>query len=124
MIGLTATQGVESIYLELAQRCAHSVSLAIAREGPDALQMMVLGAPFEGLGAVSVESDSRVSFARDVHEMNLSELKVYNLRSEVLFATHSDEIYLTTTIRFGLPEQKTIFWKYPKADLENQRSKP
>ncbi len=95
LIGLTANQVIESIYLEQAQRRAQSISRAVVDIAPAAWSSMMTRETLTESQIASYRSDLREAFAGEVSAMNLFELKVYNLDREVLFATHKDEIGTT-----------------------------
>ena len=90
LIGLTARYVTESIYLELAQRRAQTIARAVAAHAPVSWSQLMAGRALADLQAPA--EDLLSSFADEVREQNLSELKVYDLNRKVLFATNADEI--------------------------------
>lgn len=90
LIGTTAWRATESIYLELAQRRAQNISRAVALHAPAPWQDLMTGKSFAELGSTTAILVK--AFTDEVQELNLSELKVYDLNRRVLFATHAKEI--------------------------------
>jgi adenylate cyclase len=95
LIGFTAGQIVESIYLELAQRRAQTIARAVDRHAPDAWRELMAGRTSADLTHGDRKTALNEAFAGEVEELNLSELKVYSLDRKVLFATHREEIGTT-----------------------------
>lgn len=92
LIGMTAREVVGSIYLELAQRRAQTIARAVEVAAPDAWQALMSGQTAEELAHLSGAQPLRKAFSDEVRELNLPELKVYDLERKVLFATISSEI--------------------------------
>ena len=92
LIGFTAGQVVESIYLELAQRRAQTIARAVDHHEPKAWHALMTEQTVRGPGDSAEGAALNKAFADEVRELNLSELKVYNLQRVVLFATHTEEI--------------------------------
>lgn len=95
LVGITATQIVESIYLELAQRRAQTIARAVADHAPKAWRELMSGRTVADLTRQMGGAALIKAFADEVKELNLLELKVYNLDRKVLFATHAQEIGTT-----------------------------
>jgi len=90
LIGFTAKNVTESIYLELAQRRAQTIARAVAAQSPESWNQLMAG---RTLADLQSSAEALVSaFTNEVREQNLAELKVYDLGRKVLFATHADEI--------------------------------
>jgi len=90
LIGFTAQQVTESIYLELAQRRAQTIARAVSTQAPESWSQLMAGRTLADL-----RSDAEAlitAFTDEVRELNLIELKVYDLERKVLFATVADEI--------------------------------
>ncbi len=95
LIGFTAGQVVESIYLELAQRRAQTIARAVASKSPQAWQALMSGETIQDLRTSGGASNLMASFFDEVRELGLVELKVYDLNRKVIFATHMEEIGTT-----------------------------
>jgi hypothetical protein len=92
LLGVTAQQVTEEIYLELAQRRAQTIARAVAAAAPEPWAHLMAGRTLTELrNSADAETLSR-AFTDEVREMNLPELKVYDLERRVLFATHAEEI--------------------------------
>ena len=90
LVGFTARHVTESIYLELAQRRAQTIARAVAAAAPVAWNELMAG---RTLADLRTSARALVAaFTDEVRELDLSELKVYDLRRKVLFATNADEI--------------------------------
>lgn len=95
LIGFTAQNVVQSIYLELAQRRAQTIARAIEDGAPNAWRLLMAGKTATELSYIP-DSDKLIqAFGDEVKELGLPELKVYDLERKVLFATHADEIGTT-----------------------------
>lgn len=92
LIGMTAREVVGSIYLELAQRRAQTIARAVEVAAPDAWQALMSGQTAEDLTHLAGAQALLRAFSDEVKELNLPELKVYDLERKVLFATISSEI--------------------------------
>jgi len=92
LIGYTAGQIVESIYLELAQRRAQTIARAVSQDAPVAWQELMAGRTITDPGHTGDAALLNQAFKDEVRELELSELKVYSLDRKVLFATHPEEI--------------------------------
>lgn len=109
LTGTTALRVTESIYLELAQHRAQSLSRAVADRVPAAWKSLMSG---QTLAELQDDSTALAeAFNSEVRNLNLSELKVYDLDRRVLFATHAEEIgtresgaALLAVIRNAAPE--------------------
>lgn len=95
IIGLTARQAVEAIYLEQAQRRAQTIERSVAESSPAAWQAFMAGSSLSDLQSTGDAAILIQAFETEVREQNLTELKVYDLNRVVLYATHADEIGLT-----------------------------
>ena len=92
LLGLTAKQVIEQIYLEQAERRAGTVARAVADVAPEAWAHLITGNTLAELSSSVDAAALQKAFNDEVREMNLPELKVYDLERRVLFATNSDEI--------------------------------
>ena len=92
LLGLTAQHVIEQIYLELAQRRAQTIARAVAVNAPESWAHLMGGRTLADLQDTTDAAILKKAFTDEVREMNLSELKVYDLASKVLFATNYDEI--------------------------------
>jgi adenylate cyclase len=92
IVGFTARQAVEAIYLELAQRRAQTIERAVSETAPKAWMSLMAG-PAEGTAADPASAAELAgAFSREVRRQDLLELKVYDLSRKVLYATNADEI--------------------------------
>ena len=95
IIGVTAKQAVESIYLELAQKRAQTIARSVSEEAKDAWRALMAG---KSISELNEKADARLltaAFAAEVRQLDLLELKVYDLNRRVLYATHAKEIGTT-----------------------------
>jgi adenylate cyclase len=92
LLGITAQHVVEEIYLELAQRRAQTIARAVADVAPDPWAHLMAGTTLSELKNSSDAQLLSKAFTDEVREMNLPELKVYDMETRVLFATKADEI--------------------------------
>lgn len=92
LLGLTAKQVIEQIYLEQAERRAATIARAVADVAPDAWAHLIEGKTLAELSSSVDAAALQKAFNDEVREMNLPELKVYDLERRVLFATKVDEI--------------------------------
>lgn len=92
LLGLTAKQVIEQIYLEQAERRAATIARAVADVAPDAWAHLISGKTLAELASSVDAAALQKAFNDEVREMNLPELKVYDLDRRVLFATKSEEI--------------------------------
>lgn len=92
LLGFTAQQVIEDIYLEQAQRRAQTIARAVAETAPEAWSHLMGGQTLRELGNSPDAARLSKAFTDEVREMNLPELKVYDLERRVLFATRTDEI--------------------------------
>lgn len=105
LLGVTAQQVIEDIYLEQAQRRAQTIARAVAETAPEAWSHLMGGQTLRELGNSQDAERLSKAFTDEVREMNLPELKVYDLERRVLFATNADEIGSTEN---GEALKKTI----------------
>jgi adenylate cyclase len=91
LIGFTARHVTESIYLELAQRRAQTIARAVEYHAPKSWKQLMAGQTLADLQPATAK-DLATAFIDEVRELNLQELKVYDLERKVLFATHAEEI--------------------------------
>jgi adenylate cyclase len=90
LVWFAASQVIEAVYLELAQRQAQTIARGIAEHAPAAWNHLIHGRTTSELG-----DDAKAlvkAFGDEVEELQLAELKVYDLERKVLFATDSKEI--------------------------------
>ncbi len=92
LLGFTAGQVIEDIYLEQAQRRAQTIARAVAETAPEAWAHLMGGQTLAELSNSTDAARLSKAFTDEVREMNLPELKVYDLERRVLFATKTDEI--------------------------------
>lgn len=92
LVGLVTDQVVKSIYLELAQRRAQTIARAVAESAPEAWALLLSGQSLLDQEDPRQVALLRAAFADEEKEMGLSELKVYDLRRRVLYATDPHEI--------------------------------
>lgn len=92
LLGLAAKQVIEQIYLEQAERRAATIARAVADVAPDAWAHLIEGKTLAELSSSVDAAALQKAFNDEVREMNLPELKVYDLERRVLFATKTDEI--------------------------------
>jgi len=92
LIGFTAGKIIESVYLELAQRRAQTIARAVNDRAPTAWKALMSGHTVTDLKSSADVGALMAGFADEVKELNLSELKVYDLDRKVLFATRAEEI--------------------------------
>ncbi|MBC05029.1 adenylate/guanylate cyclase domain-containing protein [Thalassospira sp.] len=95
LIGMTAREIVGSIYLELAQRRAQTIARAVEDAAPTAWRSLMARQTAEELSHLADASLLLRAFSDEVKELNLPELKVYDLEKKVLFATNTSEIGTT-----------------------------
>jgi hypothetical protein len=86
LLGVTAQQVIEDIYLEQAQRRAQTIARAVAETAPEAWSHLMGGQTLRELGNSQDAERLSKAFTDEVREMNLPELKVYDLERRVLFA--------------------------------------
>lgn len=94
IVGLTAKNAVETIYLELAQKRAQTIERAVAGSSTDAWSALMAGRTLTDLQEMGSAAELAAAFAVEVDQQNLPELKVYDLNRQVLYATNNDEIGL------------------------------
>lgn len=87
VIGYTAKYVTESIYLELAQRRAETISRAVEAHAPEAWNRLMTQSASNGVETAAGKKELMEAFENEVHELDLSELKVYDLAGTVLYAT-------------------------------------
>lgn len=92
LLGLTAQHVVEEIYLEQAQRRAQTMARAVSVAAPVAWRHLMSGQTLAEMKNTNDADTLAETFASEVKEMNLPELKVYDHDRRVLFATKADEI--------------------------------
>jgi len=92
LLGLTAQHVVEEIYLEQAQRRAQTMARAVSVAAPVAWGHLMSGQTLTEMKKGTDADTLAQTFASEVKEMNLPELKVYDHDRRVLFATKTDEI--------------------------------
>jgi len=92
LIGFTAQQVIEEIYLELAQRRAQTIARAVESHEPAAWRDLTTGQAATLIKDSPRRKALMKAFGDEVREQKLDELKVYSLDRIVLFATHEAEI--------------------------------
>jgi len=92
LLGVTASHVVEEIYLELAQRRAQTIARAVADTAPEPWGHLMAGTTLAELQNSTDAALLSKAFTDEVREMNLPELKVYDMETRVLFATNAGEI--------------------------------
>jgi adenylate cyclase len=92
VLGITAQHVIEQIYLELAQRRAQTIARAVAEAAPTAWAHLMAGQSLTELRNSTDAAALAKAFTDEVREMNLAELKIYDIDGRVLFATNADEI--------------------------------
>ncbi|WP_281017192.1 MULTISPECIES: adenylate/guanylate cyclase domain-containing protein [unclassified Minwuia] len=92
IIGLTAREAVEAIYLELAQRRAQTIERSVRENGGEAWQALMSGRSIAQLRESDDAAGLAQAFETEVERQQLPELKVYDLNRVVLYATHAEEI--------------------------------
>lgn len=97
LLGLTAHHVIEEIYLELAQRRAQTIARAVADTAPEPWAHLMAGTTLSELQNTTDAQVLSKAFSDEVREMNLPELKVYDMETRVLYATNADEIGSTET---------------------------
>jgi adenylate cyclase len=114
LIGLTARQVIETIYLELAQKRAQTIASSVQDVAPEAWRQVMEGVVISEL---SEQGPARMlvdALAAEQRHLNLDELKVYDLQHKVLYATDQSEIgssetaqVLSDVIDNGVPSVAT-----------------
>lgn len=114
LIGLTARQVIETIYLELAQKRAQTIASSVQDVAPDAWRQIMEGAVISELSEQGPARRLVDALAAEQRHLNLDELKVYDLDHKVLYATDQSEIgssetaqVLTDVIDNGVPSVAT-----------------
>ncbi|MEQ8194822.1 MAG: hypothetical protein RIB59_10070 [Rhodospirillales bacterium] len=133
LIGFTAKHVAESIYLELAQRRAQTIARAVAGKAPAAWAHLMAGRTLAELKGDA--KALRAAFNDEIREMNLPELKVYDLERKVIFATHTKEIGTTengaalpaagnrlTAVRTGLAFRVRHLLPHPQTGKTGRRN--
>ncbi len=92
VIGYTAKYVTETIYLELAQRRAETISRAVEAHAPEAWTRLMSQSANNGVETAAGKKELMEAFENEVLELALSELKVYDLAGTVLYATNNAEI--------------------------------
>ncbi len=93
LIGFTAKYVTESIYLEeVGQRRAQTISRAVESHAPEAWNRLMGLSSSNGNETAEETKLLMTAFENEVHELNLSELKVYDLAGTVLYATDNSII--------------------------------
>lgn len=95
LLGFSALQVIEKIYLEQAQRRAQAIANAVEQAAPEPWAHLMAGMTSTDLQNADHAARLKTAFDDEVRERNLPELKVYDLQRHVLFATHADEIGTT-----------------------------
>lgn len=90
LLGLTAHHVIEEIYLELAQRRAQTIARAVADTAPEPWAHLMAGTTLSELQNTTDAQVLSKAFSDEVREMNLPELKVYDMETRVLYATNAD----------------------------------
>ncbi|MBL6948426.1 MAG: adenylate/guanylate cyclase domain-containing protein [Rhodospirillales bacterium] len=90
--GLAATNVIQAIYLEQAQRRAETIARAVAKIAPDAWAALLSGKPATAKDLKRHHLSLREAFAREVEEMKLTRLNVYDIRGLTIFATKTENI--------------------------------
>ena len=90
--GLAATNVIQAIYLEQAQRRAETIARAVAKIAPDAWAALLSGKPATAKDLKRHHLSLREAFAREVEEMKLTRLNVYDIRGLTIFATNTANI--------------------------------
>lgn len=92
LIGFTAQQVIEEIYLELAQRRAQTIARAVEAHSSAAWLDLTSGKAATMLRDSPRHQALKKAFGDEVREQQLDELKIYSLDRIVLFATIESEI--------------------------------
>lgn len=92
LLGFTAGHVIEEIYLEQAQRRAQTIARAVADIAPEPWAHLMAGTTLAELQNSTDAAVLSKAFTDEVREMNLPELKVYDMETRVLFATNTGEI--------------------------------
>ncbi|WNJ99460.1 adenylate/guanylate cyclase domain-containing protein [Thalassospiraceae bacterium LMO-JJ14] len=92
LLGITARHVIEEIYLEQAQRRAQTIARAVADIAPAPWAHLMAGTTLAELQNSTDAAVLSKAFTDEVREMNLPELKVYDMETRVLFATKAGEI--------------------------------
>jgi len=95
IVGFTASEIVQSIYLQLAQRRAETIAHSVADAVPDAWQALMSGQSLSDLEGHAEVDQLTKAFETESYELKLSELKVYDLNRRTLYATDQSEIGAT-----------------------------
>ncbi len=85
--GYAATNVIEAIYLEQAQRRAETIARAVAEEAPEAWAALLSGTTTGSEDFKRHQSRLRRAFAQEVEELNLIRLNVYDTKGRTIFAT-------------------------------------
>ncbi len=95
LTGLAAFAGdrvARGIYLELAQRRAETIARAVESEAPEGWAALMAGKTAADLADTDLGEALAEAFSDEREELDLPELKVYDLTRKVLYATDADEI--------------------------------
>jgi class 3 adenylate cyclase len=90
LIGFTTKYVTESMYLEeVGQRRAQTISRAVEAHAPEAWNRLMGQSNGNDTEPATGKKKLMEAFENEVHELNLSDLKVYDLAGTVLYATNN-----------------------------------
>lgn len=90
--GFTARDVVHAIYLDQAQRRADSIVRAVAKAAPKAWDALTAGTIARAPDKDTLYAGLRDAFAREVEELQLLRLNVYDLKGYTVFSTRPENI--------------------------------
>lgn len=90
--GFAAREVVQAIYLDQAQRRAETIVRAVDKAAPRAWEALVAGTIESAADKDALYAALRDAFAREVEELRLVRLNVYDLRGYTVFSTRPGNI--------------------------------
>jgi len=95
IVGYAAGRIVEAIYLQLAQERAQTIARGVEGQEDEAWHALLSGLTIDELARGDGAAALQAAFETEVRQLDLSELKVYDLTRRVLYATLAEEIGTT-----------------------------
>ncbi len=90
--GFAAREAVQTIYLDQARRHADSIARALDKSAPRAWDALLTGTIDIASDKAALYDELRVAFAREVEELRLIRLNVYDIRGYTVFSTNPENI--------------------------------